>query len=35
MCATYLQTANSPLIYTGGHDGSLISWSFETGYSKL
>lgn len=22
------------LIYTGGHDGTLIAWNFETGYSK-
>lgn len=22
------------LIYTGGHDGSLIAWNFETGYVK-
>ena len=22
------------LIYTGGHDGSLIAWNFDTGYSK-
>ena len=22
------------LIYTGGHDGSLIAWNFETGYIK-
>ena len=23
------------LIYTGGHDGSLIAWNFETGYIKF
>ena len=22
------------LIYTGGHDGTLIAWYFETGYAK-
>lgn len=22
------------LIYTGAHDGTLIAWSFETGYIK-
>ena len=22
------------MIYTGGHDGSIIAWNFETGYSK-
>jgi WD40 repeat protein len=22
------------LVYTGGHDGSLIAWNLETGYSK-
>jgi WD40 repeat protein len=22
------------LIYTGGHDGTLIAWNFETGYRK-
>lgn len=22
------------LIYTGGHDGSLIAWNLETGYVK-
>ena len=23
------------MIYTGGHDGSLIAWNFETGYVKF
>ncbi len=23
------------LIYTGGHDGSLIAWNLETGYVKF
>lgn len=22
------------MVYTGGHDGSIIAWNFETGYSK-
>ena len=22
------------LIYTGGHDGTLLAWNFETGYMK-
>lgn len=22
------------MIYTGGHDGSIVAWNFETGYSK-
>jgi len=22
------------IVYTGGHDGSLIAWNFETGYRK-
>lgn len=32
MCVAY-NRANQ-LIYTGGHDGSLIAWNFETGYIK-
>ena len=25
---------SSNLIFTGGHDGSLLAWHFETGFSK-
>ena len=25
---------NNKIIYTGGHDGTLIGWNFETGYSR-
>ena len=32
MCVTY--NRDNQLIYTGGHDGSLIAWNFETGYIK-
>jgi len=32
MSAIYCLKNN--LIYTGGHDGTLISWNFETGYIK-
>jgi WD40 repeat protein len=33
MCVTYNRV--NQLIYTGGHDGSLIAWNFETGYIKF
>lgn len=33
MCIAY--NRESQLIYTGGHDGSLIAWNFETGYIKF
>ena len=32
MSLAYCRT--NQLIYTGGHDGSLIAWNFETGYVK-
>jgi hypothetical protein len=32
MCVAY--NRENQLIYTGGHDGSLIAWNFETGYIK-
>jgi hypothetical protein len=32
MSAVYCLKNN--LIYTGAHDGTLIAWNFETGYSK-
>ena len=32
MCVAYNRV--NQLIYTGGHDGSLIAWNFETGYIK-
>lgn len=32
MSAVYCFSNN--LIYSGGHDGSIIAWNFETGYSK-
>ena len=32
MCVAY--NRDNQLIYTGGHDGSLIAWNFETGYIK-
>ena len=32
MSAVFCNSNN--LIYTGGHDGTLIAWNFETGYSK-
>jgi hypothetical protein len=32
MSAVYCLEKN--LIYTGAHDGTLIAWNFETGYSK-
>ena len=32
MCVAY--NRDNQLIYTGGHDGSLIAWNFETGYVK-
>jgi len=32
MSAVFCNANN--LIYTGGHDGTLIAWNFETGYSK-
>ena len=32
MSAVYCLSNN--LVYTGAHDGSLIAWNFETGYSK-
>ena len=33
MCVAY--NRDNQLIYTGGHDGSLIAWNFETGYIKF
>jgi WD40 repeat protein len=33
MCVAY--NKENQLIYTGGHDGSLIAWNFETGYIKF
>ena len=33
MCVAYNYV--NQLIYTGGHDGSLIAWNFETGYIKF
>lgn len=33
MCVSYNRV--NQLIYTGGHDGSLIAWNFETGYIKF
>ena len=32
MSAAFCEENN--LIYTGAHDGTLIGWSFETGYIK-
>lgn len=32
MCVAFNRV--NQLIYTGGHDGSLIAWNFETGYIK-
>jgi WD40 repeat protein len=32
MSAVYCLKNN--LIYTGGHDGTLLAWNFETGYMK-
>jgi len=32
MSAVYCLSNN--LIYTGGHDGTLLAWNFETGYMK-
>lgn len=32
MSAVYCRS--NTMIYTGGHDGSIIAWNFETGYSK-
>lgn len=32
MSATYC--LKNGMIYTGGHDGSIIAWNFETGYAK-
>ena len=26
--------SENKLVYTGGHDGSIFAWNFETGYSK-
>ena len=34
MSAVYCCHQGNELVYTGGHDGSLIAWNFETGYSK-
>ena len=37
MSAIYYPTptsSTSDLIFTGGHDGTLIAWNFETGYRK-
>lgn len=32
-CCSYYKD-NIQMIYTGGHDGTLISWSMETGSAK-
>lgn len=32
MSAVYCN--KNKMIYTGGHDGSIIAWNFETGYAK-
>jgi hypothetical protein len=34
MSAIYVKYGNHQLIFTGGHDGTLIGWNFETGYIK-
>jgi WD40 repeat protein len=33
MCATY--DFDNNLVFTGGHDGTLLAWHFETGFIKF
>ena len=33
-CCYYFKDKSNQFIYTGGHDGSLITWNLETGSSK-
>jgi len=35
MSVVYVHNGQSDLIFTGGHDGTLIAWTLETGYSKF